>query len=46
MMCLGRFIPQVEQFKKLKIFIFGDYEFLTDMFGLSGASDRYPCFMV
>ena len=50
MMCLRRFIAQVEQFKKLKwndkifkIFMFGDYEFLTNMFGLSGASGRYPC---
>ena len=23
--------------------MFGDYEFLTNMFGLSGASGRYPC---
>lgn len=50
MMCLQRFISQIEQFKKItwhdkvfKIFMFGDYEFLTNMYGLSGASGRYPC---
>ena len=31
------------QNKKFRIFLFRDYEFLCSMYGLSGASGRYPC---
>jgi hypothetical protein len=29
--------------KKVHLFFFGDYEFLTKTFGLSGASGKHPC---
>ena len=29
--------------KWLKVFVFGDYEFLTKLCGLSGAQSTYPC---
>jgi hypothetical protein len=29
--------------KKLKLFIFGDYEFLCNLYGLSGAAGKHPC---
>ena len=47
---LERFKARIEQFSKVKwenkysrIFLFGDYEFLRSMYGLSCASGRYPC---
>ena len=49
-LCLERFKAHIEQFNKIKwqnkkfrIFLFGEYEFLCSMYGLSGASGRYPC---
>ena len=49
-LCLERFKAHIEQFNKIKwqnkkfgIFLFGDYEFLCSMYGLSGGSGRYPC---
>ncbi|GFO14647.1 amine oxidase [Plakobranchus ocellatus] len=29
--------------KKIKVFFFGDYSFLASIFGLSGATGKYPC---
>ena len=29
--------------KKIRVFMFGDYDFLTKMFGLSGAKGLHPC---
>ena len=29
--------------KKVKLFLTGDYEFLTKMYGLSGAAGKHPC---
>ena len=29
--------------KQLKLFVFGDYEFLTKLYGLSGAQATHPC---
>ncbi|XP_064639775.1 uncharacterized protein LOC135495245 [Lineus longissimus] len=29
--------------KEIRMFLFGDYEFLTKVYGLSGASGRHPC---
>ena len=29
--------------KKIKVFYFGDYDFITKLCGLSGATGTYPC---
>ena len=29
--------------KSIKLFVFGDYAFLCNIYGLSGAKGRYPC---
>ena len=49
MLCLERFRLHIEKMKKIKwddkdfvVFLFGDYEFLCSMYGLSGASGSYP----
>ena len=50
LLCLERFKAHSEQFSKVKwegqsirVFLFGDYEFLCAMYGLSGGSGRHPC---
>ena len=50
LLCLERFKSHIDQFMKIKweskiirIFMFGDYEFLCAMYGLSGASGRHCC---
>lgn len=49
-LCLERFRSHIKKFeavtwkeKKFRLFFFGDYSFLCDMYGLSGASGRYCC---
>ena len=29
--------------KKVKLFLFGDYDFLCKIYGISGANGNYPC---
>ena len=29
--------------KNIRVFLFGDYEFLCSMYGISGACGRHPC---
>ena len=50
--CLERFKAHISKLetltwgieqKKFKIFMFGDYEFLSSMYGISGAAGRHPC---
>ena len=50
MLSLERFKLHVAKFsqirwsdKNFRIFLFGDYEFLANMYGISGASGRHPC---
>jgi len=51
LLCLERFKAHIAQFNKVKwegdktfrLFLFGDYEFLCAMYGLSGAAGRHPC---
>ena len=50
LLCLQRFKTYIAQFsqvkwldKSLRIFLFGDYEFLCSMYGISGACGRHPC---
>ena len=49
MLCLERFKLHIDKIHKLewenhifRVFLFGDYEFLCCMYGLSGASDAHP----
>ena len=49
-LCLERFRRQVEKFsqvtwkgRKIVVFLFGDYEFLCAMYGLSGDAGKFPC---
>ncbi|KAL5493971.1 hypothetical protein EMCRGX_G015225 [Ephydatia muelleri] len=49
-MALDRYKPQIESLQGMKwreysmrIFICGDYEFLSKLYGLSGANGRHPC---
>ena len=49
-LCLERFKLHIDKFRTIKwnnqdfvIFLFGDYEFLCCMYGLSGASGTHPC---
>ena len=49
-LCVERFKAQIEYFKKVKwqdkefhVFLFGDYQLLCNLYGLSGASARHPC---
>lgn len=48
--CMSFLTPQLEELcesewmgKKIKLFIFGDYDFLTKLYGISGAQGTYPC---
>ena len=48
--CMSFLWPQLEELirgqwkgKKMVLFIFGDYEFQTKLFGLSGAAGVHPC---
>ena len=48
--CMSFLWPQLEELircewkdKKMVLFIFGDYEFQTKLFGLSGAAGAHPC---
>ena len=50
MLCLERFKTHIAMFEKVKwsdrvfkVLLFGDYEFLCTMYGLSGASGKHPC---
>ena len=50
LLCLERFEAHIDQFgkicwqgKKIRMFVFGDYEFLCAIYGLSGASGRHCC---
>ena len=50
MLSLERFKLHVAKFsqirwsvKNFRIFLFGDYEFLANMYGISGAGGRHPC---
>ena len=50
MLCLERFKTHIAKFSQVKwaernfrVFLFGDYEFLCTIYGLSGASGRHPC---
>ena len=50
MLCLERFKLHIAKFtqvkcneKNFRIFLFGDYGFLANMYGISGASGRHPC---
>ena len=50
LLSLERFKTHVLQFSKMKwqgkdfrLFLFGDYAFLCNMYGISGASGRHPC---
>ena len=50
LLCLERYKAHIEQFRKVKwegktsrVFLFGDYDFLCAMYGLSGTSGRHPC---
>ncbi|XP_047129927.1 uncharacterized protein LOC105845473 isoform X1 [Hydra vulgaris] len=47
---LSRFTPQINQLqslcwneKKIRVFIFGDYEFLCSAYGITGANGRHAC---
>ena len=47
---LDRFIPQVRHLqsatwkeKKMRLFLFGDYEFLSKIMGLIGPNGKHPC---
>ena len=49
-LCLERFKAHISKFNKIRwqqktfrIFLFGDYEFLCKMYGISGASGKHPC---
>ncbi|KAL5510583.1 hypothetical protein EMCRGX_G006149 [Ephydatia muelleri] len=49
-MALDRYKPKIESLQGMKwreysmrIFICGDYEFLSKLYGLSGANGRHPC---
>ena len=49
-LCLERYRRQIDQFEKVTwhgrkfvIFLFGNYDFLCAMFGLSGAAGKHPC---
>ena len=52
--CLQRFKAQIsklqsvkwvdgEKEKSIRVFMYGDYEYLCSMYGISGASGKYPC---
>ena len=50
MLCSEHFKAHIDKFsavtwegKVFRVFLFGDYEFLCKMFGLSGASGKHPC---
>ena len=50
LLCLERFKAHVTKFRMVewkgrtfRIFLFGDYEFLCAMYGLSGAAGKHPC---
>ena len=50
-LCLERFRAHIAKLqtltwsdsKKLRLFMFGDYEFFSSMYGISGAAGRHPC---
>ena len=49
-LCLERFKAHIDKFssiiweeKVFRVFMFGDYEYLSKMYGLSGASGKHPC---
>ena len=50
-LCLERFRAHIAKLqtltwsdsKKFRLFMFGDYEFLSSMYGISGAAGRHPC---
>ena len=49
-LALGHYAEQVKELQTMKwrgksivVFIFGDYEFQTKLYGLSGASGQHPC---
>ena len=50
LLCLERFKTHIAKFSQVKwsertfqVYLFGDYEFLCTMYGISGASGRHPC---
>lgn len=50
--CLGRYCSQIDMLQKqtwnqktIRVFLYGDYEFLCAMYGLSGASGEYFLFV-